>query len=66
VRQAHPRNSRVTRHDREYLLSAAKRNDVLELWEVEQYGRDSFGDPDYVSVYGLPPADWYARGVRLL
>ena len=34
--------------------------------EVEQYGRDSFGDPDYVSVYGLKPEAWYARGVRLL
>jgi hypothetical protein len=39
---------------------------VLELWEVEQYGRDSYGDPDYVSVYGLRPEEWYARGLRLL
>jgi hypothetical protein len=53
-------------HDRDYLLSAGKRNDVLALWEVLQYGRDSFGDPDYVAVYGLKPADWYARGIRLL
>jgi hypothetical protein len=53
-------------HDRDYLLSAGKRNDVLALWEVLQYGRDSFGDPDYVQVYGLKPADWYARGIRLL
>jgi hypothetical protein len=27
------------------------------------HGRDSYGDPDYVSVYGLHPADWYAKGV---
>jgi hypothetical protein len=39
---------------------------VLELSEVEQYGRDSFGNPDYVSVYGLKPKAWYARGIRLL
>jgi hypothetical protein len=54
------------RHDRQYLLSPSKRNTVLELWEVERYGRDSFGDPDYVSIYGLRPSEWYARGVRLL
>ena len=36
------------------------------MWEVQQYGRDSSGDPDYVSVYGLKPYQWYARGVRLM
>ena len=41
------------RYDRAFLLGSSKRNDVLELWEVERYGRDSYGDPDYVSVYGL-------------
>jgi 16S rRNA G966 N2-methylase RsmD len=53
-------------HDRAYLLSDQKRNDVLSLLEVERYGRDSFGDSDYVSVYAMRPRDWYARGVRLL
>jgi hypothetical protein len=53
-------------HDRAYLLADAKRDDVLALWEVRQYGTDSFGEPDYVTIYGLEPADWYARGVRLL
>lgn len=48
------------------LLLGAKRNEVLSLEEVIRYGTDSFGDPDYVSVYGLRPADWYERGVRLL
>jgi hypothetical protein len=58
--------ARTTTHDRAYLLSQEKRNDVLALSEVERYGRDSFGDSDYVCVYGLTPREWYARGVRLL
>lgn len=53
------------RYDREYLLSPAKRNQLVELWEVEQFGRDSFGDPDAVSLYGMKPAEWFARGVRI-
>jgi len=32
----------------------------------QQYGRYSFGDPDYVCMYGLKPREWYARGVRIL
>jgi len=48
------------------LLLGDKRNELLASWEVEQYGRDSFGDPDYVSIYGLRPPEWYARGVRIL
>jgi hypothetical protein len=54
------------RYDRAYLLSAGKRNDMLTLDEVVRYGADSFGDPDYVSLYGLRPDEWYAKGVRLL
>jgi len=53
-------------YDRELLLRGTKRNEVLELWEVQRYGTDSYGDADYVSVYGMRPADWYAKGVRLL
>src|ERR1700750_714181 len=49
-----------------WLLLGENANEVLGLAEVEGYGRDSFGDPDFVSIYGLKPADWYARGVRLL
>jgi hypothetical protein len=49
-----------------WLLLGEKRNELLALWEVQQYGRDSFSDPDYVSIYGLKPHEWYARGVRLL
>src|SRR5689334_2573639 len=53
-------------YDRDYLLGPEKRNQVIELWEVEKFGRDSFGDPNAVSLYGMTPAQWYARGVRIL
>jgi hypothetical protein len=53
-------------HDRALLLHGARRNEVLTLAEVEQYGLDCFGDRDYVSIYGMPPREWYRRGIRLL
>ena len=53
-------------YDRAFLLSAEKRNQVMDLWEVRQYGIDSFSDADYVHIYGMPPAEWYQRGIRLL
>jgi hypothetical protein len=53
-------------YDRELLLHGEKRNAVLELPEIHRYGIDSYGDADYVSIYGLQPAQWYARGIRLL
>jgi hypothetical protein len=53
-------------HDRALLLHGSKRNEVLTLSEVQRYGRDSFSDPDYIRLYGMTPAQWYARGVRLL
>jgi hypothetical protein len=56
----------IPRYDRDFLLSPAKRNQIVELWEVEKFGRDSFGDPDAVSLYGMTPAQWHARGVRIL
>jgi len=64
-----PNPSRVLwtpRYDRDFLLSADKRNLVMALWEVEKFGTDSFGDPDYVAIHGMRPAEWYAQGVRLL
>jgi hypothetical protein len=48
------------------LLGGAKRNAVLDLWEVQRYGSDSYADSDYVSIYDLRPAAWYAKGIRLL
>lgn len=54
------------KYDRELLLLGAKRNDVLDLHEVQQYGMDSYDDADYVSLYGFAPVDWFARGIRVL
>jgi hypothetical protein len=54
------------RYDRQLLLFGVKREKVLNLQEVQWYGADSFGDIDHVSVYGMRPADWYDRGIRLL
>jgi hypothetical protein len=53
-------------YDRQFLLFGAKREAVVDLWEVQRYGSDSYGDADHVSVYGMSPADWYDRGIRLL
>jgi hypothetical protein len=54
------------KYDRDFLLSAQKRNQLIELWEVEKYGRDCFNDPDHVHLYGMAPKEWYERGVRIL
>jgi hypothetical protein len=53
-------------HGRQLLLLGAKREAVLDLSEVLRYGIDSYGDQDHVCVYGMPPRDWYAHGIRLL
>lgn len=55
-----------TVYDRTFLLSPEKRNHVMELWEVQRYGLDSYGDSDYVHLYSMAPTEWYQRGVRLL
>jgi hypothetical protein len=64
--RAQPRPEPRSRFDRQLLLFGSRRDQVLQLREVQQFGRDSYGDADYVSIYGMPPAQWYARGVRLL
>jgi RNA cap guanine-N2 methyltransferase len=61
-----PRNSRLPIYDRELLLHGSKRNEVLSLAEIEQYGLDSFSSADYVSIYGMAPRAWYGCGIRLL
>ncbi|HEX9275133.1 MAG TPA: hypothetical protein VGA51_01895 [Casimicrobiaceae bacterium] len=53
-------------YDRQLLLEGVKRNAVLDLTEVQRYGIESWDDPDYVCIYGLRPADWYSRGIRIL
>jgi hypothetical protein len=53
-------------YDRALLLHGAKRDEVLTLEEVRQYGIDSFSDPDYVRIYGMVPSAWYGQGIRLL
>jgi predicted RNA methylase len=60
------RQSAASAFDRQLLLLGPKRDQVLDLWEVQRYGSDSYGDADYVSIYGLPPAIWYGKGIRLL
>ena len=59
-------SSRHPIYDRQLLLSGAKRNTVLELWEVQCYGLDSYRDINYVSIYGMRPAHWHAKGVRVM
>jgi hypothetical protein len=53
-------------YDRALLLYGPKRDEVLTLEEVQQYGTDSFSDPDYVRIYGMAPSVWFAQGIRLL
>jgi hypothetical protein len=53
-------------YDRQLLLADAKRNAILDLTEVQRYGTESWGDPDYVCIYGLRPREWYGRGIRIL
>src|SRR6201981_3209102 len=62
----HPRDATLPVHERALLLHGCKRNEVLSLGEIEQYGLDSFGNTDYVSIYGMPPREWYGCGICLL
>jgi len=60
------RNAGLPVHGWSLLLHGSKRNEALSLAEIEQYGFDSFGDADYISLYGMSPREWYACGIRLL
>ena len=53
-------------YDRQLLLAGAKRGAVLDLPEVQRYGTESWGDPDYVCIYDRRPAEWCGRGIRIL
>jgi hypothetical protein len=59
-------NAQSRVYDRTLLLHGPRRNEMLSLAEIEQYGLDSFADADYVSIYGMPPREWYRHGIRLL
>lgn len=61
-----PAGSKGMSPGREVLLHGEKRNAVLDLPEVQRYGIDNYGDANYVSIYGLQPTQWHARGIRLL
>jgi predicted RNA methylase len=65
-KDGHLRNATLPLYDRTLLLHGSKLNEVLSLAEIEQYGLDSFGNTDYVSIYGMPPREWYRCGIRLL
>jgi hypothetical protein len=59
-------NAQSRVYDRALLLHGSKRNEMLTLAEIEQYGLDGFADADYISIYGMPPREWYRHGIRLL
>jgi hypothetical protein len=59
-------NAQSRVYGRALLLHGSKRNEMLTLAEIEQYGLDSFADADYISIYGMPPREWYRHGIRLL
>jgi hypothetical protein len=50
-------------YDRALMLHGSKRNEVLTLADIKRYGLDSFVDADYISIYGMPPEEWYRRAV---
>jgi hypothetical protein len=58
--------ARKVDYDRKLLLFGAKRNAVLDLHDVRQYGIDSYNNADYVSIYGMSPVEWFQKGIRLL
>ena len=54
------------KYDRAFPLSEEKRNQVLELWEVQKFGPPPVSAIPNMCVYGMSPTEWYRRGVRLL
>src|ERR1700716_3742429 len=58
--------SKAPGYDRQLLLEGEKRNAVLDLTDVQRYGIESWGDPNYICIYGLRPAELFGRGIRIL
>jgi hypothetical protein len=52
-------------YNRELLLHGPLRHEVLSLDQVRAYGRDAFGDPEALRLYGMAPSVWYEHGVRI-
>jgi hypothetical protein len=65
ISTAHQQAANVSRH-RSSFLYGAQRDEILTLNEIHDYGIENFGDPDFLSLYGMKPAAWYARGIRIL
>jgi hypothetical protein len=49
-------------YERTFLLSQEKRDQIMELWEVQKYGADSFSDSNYVCIYGCRPKSGMREG----
>lgn len=47
-------------------LLGPKRNRTLTLDEVRDAGRVFFTNPEGLAYYGIPPSEWFARGIRVL
>jgi len=47
-------------------LLGPKRYRTLTLDEVTDAGLAFFNDPEGLAYYGMPPSQWYARGIRIL
>jgi hypothetical protein len=59
-------DSGTGRFDRDHVLFGPLRDAVLDVEQVRRYGADTFGDPDAISLYGMTPHEWFARGIRML
>src|SRR5260221_11230492 len=60
-----PSEDRKPVYDRALLLHGPKRDDILTLEAVRQYGIDSSCGPAYVRVYGMAPTARYGQGIRV-
>lgn len=47
-------------------LLGPKRYQTLTLEEEADAGRAFFSDPGGLAYYGMPPSQWFARGIRIL
>jgi len=57
--------SKAPAYDRQLLLEGAKAECRTRPDRGAAIRDRKLGDPDYVCIYGLRPADWYGRGIRI-